>query len=578
MAQMIELDGSFGEGGGALVRTALASSMLSQKPFKIKNIRSGRPKTGLKAQHLEAIKALKQLAPTTKTSPIELGTTEFWFHPGQIKTGQYTFDIKTAGSISLFLQAVLPPCLFAPSKVTLTIKGGTCGKWQASVDYLQSILLPNLQRFANKLTLSVTKRGYYPKGGGEIVLEITPKFKLKEFSDIQSLISKISTGVRKFDFTSQGKLEYVKGFVNSSRNLSDVEVARRVEAAATTSFRNLRIPVSIDKGYFPALSTGGEFLLWTVHSKNGDINPTNCIRLASSMLIEKGVSSEEIGQGVAKKLKQLIDSGAAVDHYLADQLLIYMALLPNSSIVTNDITKHSTTNVHVLEQFLRTSFVVNEKNNRITSKKGTLKVQQTTLSLVQNEPKMTKVPSETKGVKIGNWTQVSSEKIHSGKIFDTYFDEVINPNGNKGEYTYIKVMDGVCILPIDKENNVYLIKEYRYPIQDYNIELIGGGLEKGESKLEAAKRELQEEAGIVATEFIELGSLEIDPSTGPHVDSYFIAKNLSFREDNQDDDEEIELLKIPFDQAIEWCMNGKINNVETIAILFKAREFLKNSQ
>ena len=147
MTQMLTLDGSFGEGGGALVRTALALSMFTGRPFRITNIRAKRKQPGLKAQHLRAIEALKTMAPGTKTSNIELGSEEFWFHPGIIKSGQYSFDIKTAGSISLFLQAILLPALFAPGKITLIVKGGTCGKWQASVDFLQQILLPNLQRF-----------------------------------------------------------------------------------------------------------------------------------------------------------------------------------------------------------------------------------------------------------------------------------------------------------------------------------------------------------------------------------------------------------------------------------------------
>ncbi len=368
MTQMIALDGSFGEGGGALVRTALALSMFTGKPFRVTNVREGRKQPGLKAQHLRAIEALKTIAPGTKTSIVEMGTTEFWFHPGEIKSGHYSFDIKTAGSITLFLQAILLPCLFAPGKVTLNVKGGTCGKWQASVDYMQQILLPNLQRFAKKLNLSITKRGYYPKGGGEITLEITPKNKQKEHDNHMMLLDEISKTTKTIQHTTQGECEYFKGFINTSKDLTELDVARRVESAASASLRNMGIPISIDNGYFPALSTGGELLLWSVHSKNGEINPTDCVRLATSVLIEKGISSEEIGQKAAKNLKLIMDTKAATDFFLADQLLIFMAILPGSSITASKITEHTKTNIHIIEHFLDCKFKLDE--NKITVTKN----------------------------------------------------------------------------------------------------------------------------------------------------------------------------------------------------------------
>src|SRR3989338_6026985 len=171
---MLTLDGTHLEGGGSLVRVALALSALTGKPFKITNIRANRSEPGLKAQHLHAIKALTQLC-QAETNPIDIGTRELTFKPGKIKKGIYSIDIGTAGSITLLLQALILPSLFAPGKVTLNITGGTCGKWQASVDYLQHLLLPHLQRFVEKIELKIIKRGYYPAGGGEIILEISLK-------------------------------------------------------------------------------------------------------------------------------------------------------------------------------------------------------------------------------------------------------------------------------------------------------------------------------------------------------------------------------------------------------------------
>ena len=105
----------------------------------------------------------------------------------KIKRGIFEFNIGTAGSISLLLQAITLPALFAPGKVTFKIKGGTCGKWQASVDYVQNILYPYLQRFVEKIEMRIIKRGYYPQGGGEVVVEITPRFRLDEYGSYTAL-------------------------------------------------------------------------------------------------------------------------------------------------------------------------------------------------------------------------------------------------------------------------------------------------------------------------------------------------------------------------------------------------------
>ena len=222
---MIQLNGSYEEGGGALVRTALALSALTGKEFKVTNIRSNRPEPGLKAQHLTAITALKEIC-QAETNEIKLGSTELYFKPGKVKKGIYEIDIGTAGSITLLLQALILPCLFAPGKITLNITGGTCGKWQASVDYLQNIVLPQLHRFVEKIDLKILKRGYYPKGGGQVKLEITPKLKIEDFKsgwkELQSKTAKIL-------LTEPGSLEQLKGVINVSSELQGKEVAERIK-------------------------------------------------------------------------------------------------------------------------------------------------------------------------------------------------------------------------------------------------------------------------------------------------------------------------------------------------------------
>lgn len=353
---MIELDGSYSEGGGALVRTALALSTLTGKEFIVSNIRSGRKDPGLKAQHLQAINALKQIC-NAKTNEIELGSTKLHFKPDIIKSGNYTIDIGTAGSISLLLQALILPCMVAPSKITLKISGGTCGKWQASVDYLQHVLLPYLRRFVDKIDLKIIKRGYYPKGGGEVVLEINPRFKQKDFPTADVLLTTLQT-TPVINLLQQGTLEQIRGIVNVSADLEQKEVGERIQKAAAAKLQKYAVPVTIVVQYAKSLSTGGEIVLWAVFSNDGEIDDHNPIIIGADTLIEKSKTSEEIGQEAATVLMQEIDSKMVVDKHLADQLIIFMALLPDSVIIAKEITDHLHTNIYVAEKFLPVKFKI----------------------------------------------------------------------------------------------------------------------------------------------------------------------------------------------------------------------------
>jgi len=362
---MIQLDGSHLEGGGSLVRVALALSTLTGKEFKVTKIRSGRKQPGLKAQHLTAITALKEIC-GAETNEVEIGSTELWFRPGKVKSGKYEIDIGTAGSITLLLQALILPCLFASGKVTLNVTGGTCGKWQASVDYLQQVLMPQLKRFA-KIELKILRRGYYPKGNGLISLEIMPKIRLEDFPDFWNGYEKISLTVPKIKLTEQGRLERIEGIVNISKQLENKKVGERIKKMAELKLRRYDVPVQIKIDYAESLSVGGEALLWAEFGKNGkeEFNP---VILASDVLIEPGKSSEQIGTELAEKLENEMDSEAAVDVHLADQLILFMAMLPGSEIKTSEISKHAQTNCYVCEQFLPVRFECEGQTIRVDKK------------------------------------------------------------------------------------------------------------------------------------------------------------------------------------------------------------------
>lgn len=347
---MITLDGSQGEGGGAIVRVALALSTLTGKEFKITGIRAGRPEPGLKAQHLAAIKALKKIC-HAETNDVQLGSMELHFQPGKCKPGRYEFDIGTAGSITLFLQAIILPCLFLSGKITLIIKGGTSGKWQASVDYLQQVLLPQLRRFVEKIELKILKRGYYPEGGGEVLLEIIPKWNKEE----------IAEKILPIKLVEQGTLEQIKGIINLSTELEEQRVGERIRQALEMELRLYHVPISIRVEYASSRSVGGEAVVLGLFSSKDDVERINPVILGGDALLEKGKRSEEVAKEAAAELRKEIDSGAAVDHHLADQLIPFMALLPGSAIKVGEITSHTQTNMDVVRKFLPILFSQEDK-------------------------------------------------------------------------------------------------------------------------------------------------------------------------------------------------------------------------
>jgi RNA 3'-phosphate cyclase len=364
---MIELDGTYGEGGGSLLRCALALSTLTGKPFKINNIRANRPKGGLKAQHLTSINALKEMS-SAKTSEIELGSTEMWFHPGIIKSGTYTLDIGTAGSITLALQSLILPCLFAPGKITLEIHGGTCGKWQASVEYLQHLLLPQLARFVQKIDVKILKRGYYPKGGGKIIVEITPKIKQKSFSTFEEFFDAVSKEIKPVRLFTQGDLEQIRGIIHLSEDLHERDIGHRIVQSAKSSLAQCTAPINIAVESQNTLSSGGELILWSIHSISGEVDMTNPVRLSGDALLDQRKSAQDVGKEAAEELLNEINSKSAADSFLADQLILYMSMLPASIIKTSKITNHTTTNLYVAEQFLEVTFSIDENVIKVEKK------------------------------------------------------------------------------------------------------------------------------------------------------------------------------------------------------------------
>src|SRR5213593_559478 len=162
---MIEVDGSFGEGGGQVLRTAVALAAVLSKEIHVFNIRAGRAEPGLRPQHMTGVKAAAELC-SANLQGMEVDATEFVFKPGKLRTGNFRFDVGTAGSVTLVLQTLMPILAFAPGAVQLEIAGGTDVKWSPPIDYVRLVTLPILKKIGYQGDLETVRRGHYPKGGG----------------------------------------------------------------------------------------------------------------------------------------------------------------------------------------------------------------------------------------------------------------------------------------------------------------------------------------------------------------------------------------------------------------------------
>mgnify|MGYP001770627184 CR=1 FL=1 len=331
------IDGSFGEGGGQILRTALAISSLLKEDIKIINIRKNRNPPGLKNQHLHSILLLKKIT-RAQTNEIKVGETELYFKPNGIFSGYYEEDIGTAGSITLLLQAVLLPCLFADNKIKLKIIGGTDVKNSPSLDYFRYVLLPYFQIFAD-IDLKVIKRGFYPKGGGEVILEIKPKFSLSNYRSFSEFLN---------DIKSLGPLNLAETNINkitiysvASEDLKDREVAERMINGAIKYLNKLDIQIKIYKEYVKTYSTGAVI---TIVGDRGYF-------FGSDSLGEKNIKAEDVGKRAAEKFLRVINNNVSVDENLADNLIPILGLV-NGYFTTYEITGHLYTNIWLVNNLL----------------------------------------------------------------------------------------------------------------------------------------------------------------------------------------------------------------------------------
>jgi RNA 3'-terminal phosphate cyclase (GTP) len=355
---MIEIDGSTGEGGGQIVRTALALSALTGKPFHMIKIRQGRKTPGLKRQHVTAIQALEKLCNATAIGAEE-GSTELHFSPSKIKPQTISIDIGTAGSITLLLQSLLLPCIFSGGKYHLRIRGGTDVAWSMPADYLTQVVLPTLRSYAD-IECVIESRGYYPAGGGKLDLKIKGKY------TIDRIFDKISEA-QELNLIAPGKIIQIKGTSHASIDLEKAQVAERQAHAAKSALIKLGCPVSIENHYTNTQSTGSGITIWAIFTDPKDPTGANTnLRIGADALGEKGKRAETVGQEAASKLIKQLESYCAVDENQADNIIPLLGLV-GGKIKTSEITKHTRSNIYVTELFLDITFQIDEKEKIITA-------------------------------------------------------------------------------------------------------------------------------------------------------------------------------------------------------------------
>ena len=344
---MIEIDGSYGEGGGQVVRTAVALSSVTGEEIKITNIRKNRPNPGLKQQHLKALETAAKIC-RARVSGLFPGSKELYFAPVEIKGGKYNIDIGTAGSITLLLQCIMPALPFAKEKVELIIRGGTDVAWSPTIDYLQHVTLRALEQFGYAGSVTLEERGYYPRGGGNVSAVFEPckirGFHFQETEENKSTGEKLTDGEGLKGGPSEK--EKIMGLSHAS-NLPDHVPSRQAEAAKSLLLE-AGYASQIDVRSCEFFSTGSGITLWTGY-------------YGGSAPGEKGLPAEKVGKRAAEEIIAELKAGAAVDMYLADQLIPYMALVGNSFYTVRELTPHAATNIWVTEQFLGVKFRIKEK-------------------------------------------------------------------------------------------------------------------------------------------------------------------------------------------------------------------------
>lgn len=331
---MLELDGSQGEGGGQILRTALALSCHLGTPFVITRIRANRAKPGLRRQHLTAVQAAAAICGAS-VHGADIGSSSLTFEPGGVMPGQYTFSVGTAGSATLVLQTVLPPLVLAKEPSHLILEGGTHNPNAPPFEFIDRVFLPLLNRMGPRVRATLHRHGFVPAGGGRIEVEITPAPALSPLT-----------------LTSRGPLRHTEAMAvvaNLPPSIAERELAvlRNGLHWPDSAYRLLTVP-----------SDGpGNIVLVTVMSEH--VTELLCA------FGERGVKAEQVATSALLQTRHYLNGEPAVGEHTADQLLLPLALAGGGEYTTVQPTRHFFTNCAVIQAFLHSTVTTTDLGNKV---------------------------------------------------------------------------------------------------------------------------------------------------------------------------------------------------------------------
>ena len=326
---MITIDGSFGEGGGQILRTSLALSLVTGKAFSIHSIRSGRKKPGLMRQHLTAVNAATEIGRATIEGD-RIGSQAISFEPETIKPGNFHFAIGSAGSCTLVFQTVLTALIIADEPSEIILEGGTHNPFAPPFDFLEKAFLPVINRMGPGVDVVLEKSGFYPAGGGRFKVSIKP------------------AALKRLDLLERGKI--IQKTARAAVANLPVNIANRELKVISEKLewdRERLEAVEVENSQGP-----GNILVLEVKSEN--------ITEVFTGFGEKGTSAENVAKRAAKSVREYLAFDVPVGRYLADQLLIPMALAGGGKFRTLSPTRHTTTNIEVIKKFLDVEIAVSE--------------------------------------------------------------------------------------------------------------------------------------------------------------------------------------------------------------------------
>lgn len=319
---MLTIDGSMGEGGGQLLRSSLALSMVTGTPFRIERIRANRSKPGLRQQHLTAVQAAARISHADVKGD-RIGSDELTFAPGRVTPGEYVFSVGTAGSATLVFQTVLPPLLTASGPSRLTFEGGTHNPHAPPFDFLVDAYLPLINRMGPQVSARLEEHGFYPAGGGRFVAEITPAPRLQGF-----------------ELLERGEWRSRRGcaiVANLPLHIAEREI-RTLQGRSRWPQESFHVEV-IENSAGP-----GNAVLITLEGEQ--------LTEVFSAFGELGKRAEAVAREAWQDCEAYLHAGVPVDPHLADQLMLPLAIAGSGAYLTMPLTEHSTTHMEIIRRFL----------------------------------------------------------------------------------------------------------------------------------------------------------------------------------------------------------------------------------